>query len=151
MSQWIDLSIAIDENIPSFNDASPFSRIVRKSMDAGDMYNESWLDIGCHTATHVDAPYHFNNNGKRIHQLDIDLLLGECYVVEIFSKDLITYDDLCKCNIPEGTKRLIIKTDNRFNTTGINDKPYSAEESIQERNQLAEQRVKQLNEEGEQD
>jgi hypothetical protein len=47
--------------------------------------------------------------------------------------------------------RFMIKTDNRFNTAGINDKPYSAEESIQERNQLAEQRVKQLNEEGEQD
>ena len=47
--------------------------------------------------------------------------------------------------------RFMIKTDNRFNTTGINDKPYSAEESIQERNQLAEQRVKQLNDEGEQE
>ena len=47
--------------------------------------------------------------------------------------------------------RFMIKTDNRFNTTGINDKPYSAEESIQERNQLAEQRVQQLNEEGEQE
>jgi hypothetical protein len=47
--------------------------------------------------------------------------------------------------------RFMIKNDNRFNTAGINDKPYSAEESIQERNQLAEQRVKQLNEEGEQD
>ena len=47
--------------------------------------------------------------------------------------------------------RFMIKTDNRFNTTGINDKPYSAEESIQERNQLVEQHVQQLNDEGEQD
>ena len=112
MSQWIDLSIAVDENIPSFNDVSPFSRIIRKSVDKGDGYNESWLDIGCHSATHVDAPYHFNNNGKRIHQLDLDLLMGECYVVEIFNKSIITYNDLCGLNIPEGTKRLIIKTDN---------------------------------------
>ena len=67
-------------------------------------------------------------------------------------KDKLRNDPELNDLIKESNRlRFMIKTDNRFNTTGINDKPYSAEESIQERNQLAEQRVKQLNEEGEQE
>ena len=30
--------------------------------------------------THVDAPYHFYNNGKTIDQMDISAFIGKCYV-----------------------------------------------------------------------
>ncbi len=112
MEEWINLSLEVDENITTFNDLYPFKRIIKKSIDLGDACNESRLDIGCHTGTHIDAPYHFNNQGKRIHELDLSTLIGECYVCEIFNRDTITYDDLARADIPTGIIRLFIKTDN---------------------------------------
>lgn len=112
MSEWIDVSLFVEEGMITYNDKFPFKRPIKNSIDGGDLYNESRLDMGCHTGTHIDAPYHFNNDGKRVHQLDLDTLVGECFVVELMGIDVVTYDDLARSNIPDGVKRLLIKTDN---------------------------------------
>ena len=48
--------------------------------------NESKLDIHVHTGTHVDAPYHVLDNGKRIDELNPDKFMGKCVVLD-FTKE----------------------------------------------------------------
>lgn len=36
-----------------------------------------------HFGTHLDAPLHFVENGKAVHQLELEQLIGEAHVAEV--------------------------------------------------------------------
>ena len=50
------------------------------SMDRGDVYNMSAFSMCAHNGTHVDAPFHFINEGKTIDQMPPESFVGLCYV-----------------------------------------------------------------------
>ena len=50
------------------------------SMDRGDVYNMSAFSMCVHNGTHVDAPFHFINEGKTIDQMPLESFVGLCYV-----------------------------------------------------------------------
>lgn len=50
------------------------------SMDRGDIYNMSAFSMCAHNGTHVDAPFHFINEGKTIDQMSLESFVGPCYV-----------------------------------------------------------------------
>lgn len=52
------------------------------SIDNGDVCNLTVLSLCAHNGTHIDAPYHFFNNGKTVDQLPLEVLVGDCYVAE---------------------------------------------------------------------
>lgn len=87
---WIDLTLGIDENIVTWDNDLPFFRRTTSSINDGDSCNESRIHIGSHTGTHIDAPYHFNNCGKKVNELDLNILVGKCYIAEIYGKKIIT-------------------------------------------------------------
>ena len=55
------------------------------------------LDIGSHTGTHIDAPYHFLADGKRITDFPVSQFVGEGIVINLTGKgagEAITEADL---------------------------------------------------------
>lgn len=52
------------------------------SMDDGALYNLTALHMCAHNGTHVDAPYHFINDGKTIDQVSLKKFVGLCFVAE---------------------------------------------------------------------
>ena len=61
------------------------------SIDNGDVYNMSTLSMCVHNGTHIDAPYHFLNDGNTVEQIPLEYFVGTCYVThrdgELTSKD----------------------------------------------------------------
>lgn len=51
-------------------------------MSEGSLYNLSALRMCVHNGTHVDAPFHFINEGKRIDELALEHFVGKAYVAE---------------------------------------------------------------------
>jgi len=49
----------------------------------GDSSNVSFLHLGAHTATHVDAPAHFIEGGNKISSLSLEVLIGPARVIEV--------------------------------------------------------------------
>lgn len=60
-------------------DPSP-ERQVMLSISEGKMCNLTAFNMCAHNGTHVDAPFHFMNEGRTIDQVDIDRFVGYCYV-----------------------------------------------------------------------
>lgn len=60
-------------------DPSP-ERQVMLSISEGKMCNLTAFNMCAHNGTHVDAPFHFINEGRTIDQVDIDKFVGYCYV-----------------------------------------------------------------------
>ena len=58
------------------------SREKLSSMSDGALYNLTAFSMCAHNGTHVDAPYHFYNDGRTIDKVDPDRFIGYAYVAE---------------------------------------------------------------------
>jgi arylformamidase len=112
MKFW-DISLPISQGIPVWP-GDPEISIKRVSkIEDGANANVSRMDIGCHTGTHVDAPYHFLPDGKTIETLPLDALIGPVQVIRIPDDiSVITEDVVLACGIRKGTSRVLFKTYN---------------------------------------
>ena len=50
------------------------------TISEGAMCNLSTLSMCVHNGTHIDAPFHFINDGKTVNQIPLDSFVGDCYV-----------------------------------------------------------------------
>jgi len=55
-------------------------KTIDRSISEGALYNLSALSMCVHNGTHIDAPYHFIDEGKTVDQIPLDSFVGECYV-----------------------------------------------------------------------
>lgn len=62
-------------------DPSP-QREIMLNMKDGAVCNLTALRMCAHNGTHVDAPYHFINDGKTIEQVSLEKFVGLCFVAE---------------------------------------------------------------------
>lgn len=110
----IDLSMEIYHGAPTFALDPKCAVIVHNTVDSIG-YNITQLSMSTHQGTHLDAPFHFLDDGKTIEQLDLSRCIGEALVVDLSHKkacqpievsDFLPYEH----RIKEGT-RLIYRTD----------------------------------------
>jgi kynurenine formamidase len=70
------------------------------SNEYGYEYAAGVINCTEHGGTHVDAPYHFKSNGKRIDEILLSDLIGSCKVIDISSQCsnnrdyTLSYDDI---------------------------------------------------------
>lgn len=109
----IDISIFVDEKTILWPGIPPVKFEKIKSINRGDMVNDTVMHANVHAGTHIDAPLHFIKDGKSVERIDLKKFLGEAYVVEIFGVKEITASLLqAKLKGAKGIKRLLLKTDN---------------------------------------
>ena len=63
------------------------------SISEGSEYNLTDISMCVHNGTHVDAPFHFINDGKTIDKTELSLYVGNCCVIrregELTSADVV--------------------------------------------------------------
>ena len=105
-----DVTVPISEETPVY-EGDPNVRIESAgAIERGDAANVSRLCCGVHTATHVDAPNHFIEGARRVHELEFEKLLGRCRVVEL-SGDVTAIEPKHLENL-EIIERVLFKTRN---------------------------------------
>ena len=113
--QIFDVSVPISPQIPVWPGDPPVQIERVESINKGDPANLTRLSLGVHTGTHVDAPYHFFEKGRKVDQLPLNTLIGSAFVLEIHPKErTITATDLGSLGLPPTVQRLLIKTDNSY-------------------------------------
>ncbi|WP_417841440.1 cyclase family protein [Terasakiella sp.] len=107
-----DITVPFSENLPVWP-GDPRPKVARfMNMDQGDAANVTGLEMCVHTGTHVDAPVHFVKNGSGVDQLDLNICVGLCEVVDLPDVMEITRRDVDGLDLPEGCSRLLFKTRN---------------------------------------
>jgi len=113
MPRIVDLSLDLYDKAPTFW-PDPKTAVIPHLKIENLKYNITQLVVSTHLGTHLDAPFHFFDEGKTVDQLDLRRSLGPAWVLDFThkrSKDQITPKDL----EPHAEKikpgaRLIIRT-----------------------------------------
>lgn len=105
-----DITFPISNETPVY-EGDPHVKIeTAASFAKGDEANVTALCFGAHTATHVDAPNHFIDGTRKIHELELEKLIGSCRVVEI-EKDVVEIRPEHLGDL-ENVERILFKTRN---------------------------------------
>lgn len=109
MANWIDISQPLNNKLAHWPGDTPFhyDTPLRKS-ETGSV-NIGRITSSTHVGTHVDAPFHFSDDGMRIIDLDIERFIGRCQVVDLSDAEQIDEESLRGKNILK-TTRLLIRT-----------------------------------------
>ena len=95
-------------------DPSP-EKTVLASMEKGDLYNLTEFSMCAHNGTHVDAPFHFINDGKTVDAVDLRAFIGMAYVADhsgvVTGDDALKILDDAKAQDESAAKRILIKGD----------------------------------------
>ncbi|MCA0172183.1 cyclase family protein [Bacillus sp. RAR_GA_16] len=84
--QIIDLSIPITLETPIYP-GDPKPDIHPAAELDKDGYQVTQLNIGSHTGTHVDAPFHFQKEGERIDQSSLTKFMAPGLVIDVTGKE----------------------------------------------------------------
>ncbi len=95
-------------------DDAPQKQDVRRT-SRGDLYNLTNFSMCAHNGTHLDAPFHFLEDGKTVDEIPLEKTVGECYVAE-FSGEMTAANatnilEKAKNISNEAAKRILIKGD----------------------------------------
>jgi kynurenine formamidase len=81
----VDLSLPLTNQTPIYpGDPEPKFSVATTIENEG--YNLLHVHIGSQTGSHVDAPYHFCQNGQRIDESDLRLFIGTGVVIPVTDK-----------------------------------------------------------------
>ncbi|MCO5570479.1 hypothetical protein L7F22_024201 [Adiantum nelumboides] len=84
----IDISHDLREDLPSWEEDDGVGTVIQlvASIANGSLANQSFLKVGVHTGTHVDAPSHifqeYFDSGDHVDTLDLHVLNGLALVVD---------------------------------------------------------------------
>ena len=81
------------------------------SRDGSHTVRLSSIELGSHTGTHMDAPYHFIEGGKTLDEMPLDTFVGPAVVMEFLGVSSIQRSDL-EAHSWAGVERVLFKTDN---------------------------------------
>ncbi len=91
-------------------DTAPESREVKR-MSRGDGYNLTEFSMCAHNGTHLDAPFHFLENGRTVGQISLGSVVGACRVVS-FNGRLTARDMkkiLAEIGFADAARRILFK------------------------------------------
>ncbi|MBR3118014.1 arylformamidase [Oceanobacillus profundus] len=109
MSKWIDISQALTNDIAHWPGDTPFNYKLSATKEQTGSANIGEITTSLHIGTHIDAPFHFNSNGKTVDQLDLDLYIGKAIVIDVSHTDNITAAVLENYQFDYAT-RLLLRT-----------------------------------------
>lgn len=107
--KWVDVTVPVSEGLAVWPGDVPVKIIPSARLARGDEYNISAITLCLHAGTHIDAPWHASSKGARISELDINLFMGNCLLMDLSNQPHRVGKEFFTDKIPDGTDRLILK------------------------------------------
>lgn len=107
--RWIDVTIPMRPSMTVWPGDPPFTVAPAARIADGAGCNVSTLTLSTHTGTHCDAPWHFEDGGKKLDEVDTAVFFGDALVIDLPGVDVVRAHDLPASKLPP---RVLFKTRN---------------------------------------
>lgn len=109
MANWIDISQPLNNTLAHWPGDTAFHYDTPLTKDMTGSVNIGRIQTSTHVGTHVDAPFHYLNEGERIIDLELERFIGRCQVIDMGHAPAINEQALKGKDISQ-TERLLIRT-----------------------------------------
>ncbi len=82
-SPWIDISRPLSPQTACWPGDVPYAFSLGWKMSDGASVNVGSITTSVHTATHCDAPFHFEADGVTVDHIPLEVFLGPAWVVDV--------------------------------------------------------------------
>jgi arylformamidase len=108
-----DVSVPITTTMPVWPSDPPvkLTPTSHLSRDKSHTVRVTRIEMGSHTGTHIDAPWHMVEGGHRLNQISLETLIGPAVVLEISGVKSLKRSDVDKFSF-NGIECVLFKTDN---------------------------------------
>lgn len=107
--KWIDISQPLHNGIAEWPGDTPFTYEVRfLKQDTGSV-NIGKMITSMHMGTHIDAPFHYDDQGMKVHELPIEVYIGKAKVIDVSGLESVGRSDL-EVHEFGGAERILLKT-----------------------------------------
>ncbi|ARI75965.1 arylformamidase [Halobacillus mangrovi] len=90
----IDISMHLNNQTPEWPGDEPFHYKLTMSIEETESVNIGQFTASNHTGTHIDAPFHYDNEGLKVADLPPERFIGEALVINMENKKVIRKKDL---------------------------------------------------------
>ena len=105
----IDISLPLETKLAVWPGDTEFDYQLTWKRSTGSTVNVGAVRMSTHGGTHVDAPFHFADDGQKIDELPLATFVGKAFVVHVRNRPSIARHDLSRDW--QGATRLLIRTD----------------------------------------
>ncbi|MDW0116655.1 arylformamidase [Sporosarcina thermotolerans] len=113
--KWIDISQPLHNGIAEWPGDTPFQYEVKFLKAFTGSVNIGQMTTSMHTGTHIDAPFHYDDEGLKVDELPIDVYIGRAKVIDVTGLESVGRSDLEAIDF-EGVERILLKTLSRPDT-----------------------------------
>jgi arylformamidase len=79
----IDITRRISNASPNWPGDTPVAYRMTSRIAEGSSVNVGAVSFSTHSGTHVDAPWHYNDAGLKLHEVPLETWVGPCVVVDV--------------------------------------------------------------------
>lgn len=109
MRNWIDITQPLTNDMAHWPGDRPFHYEISATKEQTGSANVGKITTSVHMGTHVDAPFHFDNDGNTIDQIPIDTYIGKARVIDVSAFQTISPTRLQEVNL-DGVERVLLKS-----------------------------------------
>ena len=108
-----DVTVPITNTMPVWPGDPPVQLTAKshRSRDKSHSVRLTAIEMSSHTGTHIDAPFHMIDGGKKLHEFSLDILAGKATVFEIPCARSLGRAELERLDW-SGVERVLFKTEN---------------------------------------
>jgi arylformamidase len=108
--KFLDVSRPIFTGMPVWPGDTPTQFEFAATKSGGYSCNVGRLRTSMHAGTHVDAPYHYRDDGLKIDEIPVDTYVGPAHVVDVRGVAIVTPEHFAGCNFA-ATPRVLLRSD----------------------------------------
>jgi len=109
--QWIDISLTLKSGMVHWPGDPEVIIELKSDITNNENCNVSWISMSSHTGTHIDAPFHYLEQGVGIDLMPVNAMKGIARVIEIEDPESVKANELEDKQIMKG-ERILFKTKN---------------------------------------
>ncbi len=104
---FIDVSRELSPAHPYWPGDTAFSFDLVSRIESGASVNVGCFQTSTHNGTHVDAPWHYNDVGLKLHDISLQVFIGDCLVIDATGLKVLLPDLIAGKKLPT---RVLFKT-----------------------------------------
>ncbi|WP_341960494.1 cyclase family protein [Planococcus maritimus] len=108
MKSIIDISMTLDAATPEWPGDTPFAYRLSVTKEQSGSVNIGELQSSTHIGTHIDAPFHYDEQGLTTDELPLDVYLTTAQVMEVTGREHVKLSDLDE--LRQGVSAVLLKT-----------------------------------------